>query len=1093
MNSRLLNASVGISLLGLVFTCNLAPAQTPTTRRVAPEKVYVPYEQLKDVFEQEGQGVFLPYGDFQRLWRAAQGTPAGVGAAPVPYLISTARFSGKIEGELALIQLELTVDVLVDGWVEVPIGLGDVAVARIHFADAEETKATPLLHIADGRYLLVTKGSGRRVLKLNFVRQLVSKPGLKILSYRLPPAAITTLELVIPEENMKVNVEPLLAATTTQETVLGLKATKLQAFLGSADTVKLSWQPKTQAAADLEAVVIAEQFQHIHVSEALITHEIKFDYDIRRRGLDSFAVQLPGDFRVTSVEGANINRWDISPVTGTGGKVVAQILRVKLFSPAEGKYKLTVKMERFLQAAQAKVGIFPIVTQQVLRRTGLIAITHSSRRSVEVEEPKNLARVDAGRLPEQIRKRPGTIAYRFITAEYGGTMVIGTVRPRVTVNQRWAIGVRDDRLELQGQLKYKIERSGMFSLKMNLPEPWKIISIGPNKIVEDHKLTGRGRTRQLDIMLRKEVTGSIDLNMVARAPRARPDELVSFDLPLADKNNLQLYSGQLVLLLPEHLRAEVQELKQLQSLPLNKVKKPPRMSGLGSAMAFEFRTIDYDQPARAVFKIAVKPTQISAVVHRLVNIQPGSIDQEAVVQYKVLYSPVDTFYLKMPASLADAGVQITGRDIKEKPRIDKLPDDQKPRSPTTTRAVDKWAYYKIVLQSPRTGRYELKVRTRRSFQVEKVARTITVTVEPILAAGKLSDQSGHVAVAKADMFAIGEPKSENLIPADPGSAADLPYRPHRKRASLAFKYDTPPFWLSLPVAQQEEVAVFTTIARGAVIEQVIARDGTLNTHAIYLLSTRRGDRLAVTLPPEAKLFAMMVNGAEVPVEAGTRSNEHIVRLPPSAGQITKVVLEISYGLDEASATKLSAPALPKEIPVQQTLWRLWVPDQSRLLAFDRAFSRIEPDQAGQLLSSLGRGQPSAVEFKLAPQGNEWDFIRQGRPGELAVTLVDEEFFVITVWAVIIVVGVVMLKFGGFVRCLVVLAVAVAASIVRLFAPLMIEQLVLAGMWSALIVAVLWLAKWLFVTLPRRTVASLPPPPAKPSTAKSDNQVPRDKE
>ena len=66
----------------------------------APAKVYVPYDQLKSVFEKEKSGVFLPYQDFQHLWTAAQGTPAAVDGAPVPYLISTARFNGVVGTEL---------------------------------------------------------------------------------------------------------------------------------------------------------------------------------------------------------------------------------------------------------------------------------------------------------------------------------------------------------------------------------------------------------------------------------------------------------------------------------------------------------------------------------------------------------------------------------------------------------------------------------------------------------------------------------------------------------------------------------------------------------------------------------------------------------------------------------------------------------------------------------------------------------------------------------------------------------------------------------------------------------------------------------
>jgi len=1071
-------------MVSCLLCAPLVAQEAPKPRQ--PDKVYVPYEKLKGVFESETQGVFLPYKEFQRLWQAAKGAPAGVTRAPAPYLISKAQFAGTVGKELAQIQLELTVDILADGWVEVPVGLGEVAIAKAAFAEPND-KTPLLLRVVKGRYLLVTRGKGRRVLKLDFVRQLETKPGLNILSFRIPSAAISKLDLLIPEENMKVDVAPMLAATTSQETVDGTKATRLQTFLGSAASVRLSWKPKTQAAAELAPVVISDQFQHINVAEALITHEVRFTYDIRRRGVDSFTVQLPPDFRVVSVTGDNISKWDIVSPTRVAAPPA---LQVKLFSPVKDRYALSVKMERFLKDADATIPIVPIITQQVLRRTGLIAITHSPRRSVEVQEPGELARVDTGRLPKQLRSSPGVTAHRFISADYSGKLAIGTVSPRITARHLWALGVADDRLELSGQLHYTIERVGVFRLETNLPEPWEIVSVGPANLVDDHQLKGSGATRKLHLLLKKEVAGNVRIDLVARAPRTAPDADVNFDLPLADATDVQLYSGQLVLYLAGRLRAEVAELNQLQSLPLSRRQGGPGIGGLATAMAFEFRAVDRARPAGAEFRIAVRPAQVSAVVHRLVNIQAGSVEQEARIQYNVLYAPVDTFYLKMPASLADAGVQITGVDIKEKPRIDKLPADQieKGKPPTTQPAAPgpavkpiDWAYYKVVLQSPVIGRYDVRVSARRAFQAAQVGQAVTVPVEPILAAGKLSDQSGHIAVAKAETLAIVEPVIQGLDPADPSSATDLPYAPHRKAASLAFRYSRPPFELSLPVVSQKEAAVFTTIATAAIIEQVIARDGQLNAHATFLLATSKGDRLPIRMPEGAKLLAVLLNGSEVPVELGATADDRIVRLPPSAGQVTKLVLEIAYALDDASAWNLAAPALPEDIPVQQTLWRLWVPDEEYMLHFDRDFSRLS--EGDSLLRTLARGQPTPVAFKLSPQGRVWDFVRQGPPGELSVLLMGIELFNITIWVLVAAGGIAMLKLGGFHRCLILLGAALLAAVLRLFSPLLVRNLVATATWAAVLVLGLWIAQWLFLRLPgllKQIAANSPPkPPKKP--------------
>ncbi len=1066
-------------ILGLV--CSLAPAQQARE----PSKVYVPYEKLKGVFESEQQGVFLPYAQFRKLWAAAQGTPADVKGAPVRYLISTARFTGKVGQELASMRLELTVDILADDWVEVPIGLGEVAVAKVEFADGQAAPR-PLLRVINGQYRLLTRGKGRHVLNVDFVRQLVTKPGLNVLSFRIPSSAISTLELLIPGENMKVDVKPMLAATTTQVTAEGKKATQLQAFLGSAESVELSWKPKTQAAADLEPVVIADQLQHIHVDEALVSYQVNLTYDIRRRGVDSFVVQLPGGFRVIAVEGVNISNWDIPKRPGDKGP---QSLQVKLFSPAKGPYSLVVKMEHFLKETDAEIPLSPIVTQQVLRRTGLIAITHSPRRSVELREPKSLARVDTARLPKDLRQRPGVTAYRFITADYAGTLAIATVTPRITVRQYWALGIRADRLELQGLLNYTVERAGVFELTMGLPEPWEVVSLGPNSLVDDFRLAGEGPDRKLKVLLRKELLGTFQLNLLARAPRSTIDQPVNFVLPQADRSGLKLYAGELILRVAEQLRVEVDRLDQFQSLPLSKATQWRRKGGLTPVMAFEFRSIDPARSAGASFKVAVKPTQISAVVHRLVNIQPGSIEQETVIRYQVRYAPVDTLYLKMPASLAETVVQIVGDPdsgkprIKEKPRIDSLPKDQQ-ESPAEGEpgAKIEWAYFKVVLQSPVIGDYQVKVTTRESFRSDLAGGSRKVTVAPILAAGSLTDQSGQIAIAKADTLAVIDPATKNLIPADPSSPEDLPYGPHRKIASLAFKYSAPPFELSFAVLTQKEAAVFTTMVTGAIIDQELAPDGMLRTRAIYLLKTARGDRLPITLPDDATPYAFLLNGKEEPMEEGASKGQLIVRLPPSAGQVATFVLEVGYSV-RRTGSALAVPKLPDDIPVQQTLWRVRLPEDDYVLGYDRHFSRVTPGQWRRAAGAMQQGQPVSVTVEPANGERVWHFVRLGT-GKLSIVLVDRKWFLLAVWVVVLGAGVAMLKLGWFHRVLVVLAVGVVGMFIALFAPLFIQRVSrgYAAGPAGLVVLLLWLAHWLAVQVPARLKARGPTAPPLAETA-----------
>jgi hypothetical protein len=341
-----------------------------------------------------------------------------------------------------------------------------------------------------------------------------------------------------------------------------------------------------------------------------------------------------------------------------------------------------------------------------------------------------------------------------------------------------------------------------------------------------------------------------------------------------------------------------------------------------------------------------------------------------------------------------------------------------------------------------------------------------IVVPPILAAGKLSVQTGRIAIGKGATLAIGKPTSEGLIPADPGSDVDLPYTPHRQKAVLAFKHHGPSFTLTLPVVVQKEATVFTTIVDAAIIEQILARDGMCRTHATFVLATSQGDRLSITLPKDAELTAVLLNGAEAQVEMGMKADERIVRLPPSAGQVSRFVLEVAYGLKGAKASRLKAPALSPDIPVQQTLWRLWIPDDYLVLGHDRVFSMGHLGQADGLINRLARKQSATVGFKLSGQGERVDFVRQGFSDKLSVCTAAGGVFCVLVWLIIVAAGAAMLKLSGLLRIVIVLAVILLGGIMELWQPLLVTNVMSTGCFAAILVLVLWVAQWGLVKIPK---------------------------
>ena len=52
------------------------PAAKTDDAVIREQTIYIPYTKLRETFEKEGRGVFLPYEKFQELWNAARGREA---------------------------------------------------------------------------------------------------------------------------------------------------------------------------------------------------------------------------------------------------------------------------------------------------------------------------------------------------------------------------------------------------------------------------------------------------------------------------------------------------------------------------------------------------------------------------------------------------------------------------------------------------------------------------------------------------------------------------------------------------------------------------------------------------------------------------------------------------------------------------------------------------------------------------------------------------------------------------------------------------------------------------------------------------------
>jgi hypothetical protein len=359
------------------------------------QTIYIPYEKLRQTFEKDGRGVFIPYERFQELWKAARAQerkPAEV-KPPTPAVITMADSEATVGKEVVRVVAQLKIDLLASGWVEVPLRLDDVGVisASLIAADGSEEPAR-LAVAADGGYKLVIenkmKGPRQIELRLEYAKAFNKTPGRNDVSFAAPQAPVNRWKVRIPETGAKIHIEPMIAATeppeddqtgnapkgdaqkppvqkpteqkpaeqkpnagkpNAEQKNAGLKAnakkqpeeTVLLAFVGAAPAVRIDWTAKAEGASGLAALASVEAQQEVRIEEAALRTHARLTYSISRAELSVLTVEVPANQKVVNVAEANVRQWSVEK---TGN---AQKITVQLFEPARESESIDIDLAQY--------------------------------------------------------------------------------------------------------------------------------------------------------------------------------------------------------------------------------------------------------------------------------------------------------------------------------------------------------------------------------------------------------------------------------------------------------------------------------------------------------------------------------------------------------------------------------------------------------------------------------------------------------------------------------------------------------------------------------------------------------------------------
>lgn len=290
--------------------------------------IYIPYEKLRKVFEAQGRGVFLPYEEFQELWKAARekAAPPSDDRPPLDSVINEVEAEGTVTGDVMQFKARLAIELLRKGWHKIPLRLGDAAITR---ATIDGKPARIIGDAGQGYVLLVERGAEAAepiALELEFAKAIARTPGRNQVSVQVPQAPVSRWRITIPEPGVKVDIQPLLAASEVPEGKSGEAAeedkeadkdkaagkTVVLAFVGATPTVSIAWTPKTEGATGLAALATVRAAEAVRIDEGVMRTQYEMTYTISRAKLAKLAVAVPADQKVINVFDANVRQWSVA-------------------------------------------------------------------------------------------------------------------------------------------------------------------------------------------------------------------------------------------------------------------------------------------------------------------------------------------------------------------------------------------------------------------------------------------------------------------------------------------------------------------------------------------------------------------------------------------------------------------------------------------------------------------------------------------------------------------------------------------------------------------------------------------------------------
>jgi hypothetical protein len=348
--------------------------------------------------------VVLPVDEYRTLHARAYPIERDPEPPPVEATLTRVDYELRIDSELASGRASLTVDVLKDGWVRVPVPAG--LLVREARLDGKLVSLVPgAASKAGGQLSALLSHSGRAVLLLDIAIPVSSSAGEESITLPSTASGVTRASVQLPRQGVDVR----LAGGLLSEKSESAAESKWIAYGRGNEALTFAWRRKTEDHRATQPLRMRGSLTKLlGLGEDSTSINAEVNLEVTQGAARVAKIQIPEKVTINQVLGAMVADWEVK----------ANELSVTFLEPVEQNARFVVTGEtRSPREGQIDIPLLRLLNTE--RETGGVAVEVLGAGEIKDLKSEGLDSADATDLGEMVsnRQSPSLAAFRFRTGD----------------------------------------------------------------------------------------------------------------------------------------------------------------------------------------------------------------------------------------------------------------------------------------------------------------------------------------------------------------------------------------------------------------------------------------------------------------------------------------------------------------------------------------------------------------------------------------------------------------------------------------------------------------------------------------------------